>query len=171
MTGPLHFNTERLLIEPLSIADSNFIFELVNSEGWLKFIGDRNIKSTADALPYIERILANKDIFYWIVKLKSNNDSIGIITFIKRGYLEHHDIGFAFLPTFFRTGYAFEATNKVLEYVIPKYNLSEVLATTVPENVSSIKLLNKLGLSFQKQIEIENVSLHVYGASADKLKV
>ncbi len=165
----LHFKTDRLLIEPLTMEDASFILELVNTEGWIKFIGDRGIKSKSDALTYIQKILENKDIFYWIVKLKNNEDSVGIITFIKRGYLEYHDIGFAFLPKFFKNGYAYEATNKVLKYVIWEYNLSNILATTVPENVSSIKLLNKIGLNFQKEMEIENKSIHVYGVSTDKL--
>jgi len=60
--------------------------------------------------------------------------------------LEHHDIGFAFLPSFSNNGYAYEAANTVLKNVIHKYNLSHIFATTVPKNIISIKLLKKLGL-------------------------
>lgn len=169
MAHKSNLSTNRLLIEPIVLQDSDFIFELVNTEGWIKFIGDRNVKSTIDAYNYIQKILSNKDISYWTVKLKNNEVTIGIITFIRRSYLEYHDIGFAFLPKFFKSGFAYEATIKVLEYVIPEYKLSNILATTVPENVSSIKLLNKMGLKFLKQIEIENKSIHVYGVSSGKI--
>ncbi len=165
----LQFKTDRLLIEPLTIEDADFIFELVNTEDWLKFIGDRNIKSKANAFTYIQKILRNKDIFYWIVKLKGDEDSVGIITFIKREYLDYHDIGFALLPKFFKKGYAHEATINILKYVVQEYKLSNILAISSPENVSSLKLLNKIGLRFQKEIEIEHKSLHIYGASTDKL--
>lgn len=170
MTQQLNFETERLFLKLLSKDDADFIFELVNTEGWLKFIGDRNIRSEADALLYIQKILDNKDIIYWLVKLKNDDDKIGIITFIKRDYLQYHDIGFAFLPRYFDKGYAYEAAMKVLEYVIPEYNLTNILATTVTANSSSIKLLTKMGLNFREELEIQNIKLQVYGTSTDKLK-
>ncbi|HKJ49022.1 MAG TPA: hypothetical protein VJ973_08030, partial [Christiangramia sp.] len=47
------FETQRLIIRPTSIEDKDFIFELLNSPKWLRFIGDRNIKSSTDAENYI----------------------------------------------------------------------------------------------------------------------
>lgn len=161
--------TQKLSIEPLVIEDNMFIFELVNTNGWLKFIGNRNITSYEDAIAYIKRILANENICYWVVKLKNQNEPIGIITFIKREYLKHHDIGFGFLPTASKKGYAYEATMAVLEKLITEESLQHILATTVPENISSIKLLNKIGLIFDREIEIDNEKLNVYGTSTDKI--
>ena len=163
--------TERLIIQPLTLNDDSFILELVNTEGWIKFIGNRNVTSTSESGAYIQKILENKNISYWVVKLKDSQDSIGIITYIKRDYLPHHDIGFAFLPNFSKQGYAFEATTAVLQKLVSERNLSYILATTVPENINSIKLLKKMGLVFEKEMEVENEKLHVYGASADKLKL
>ncbi len=159
--------TARLLIKPLTITDYNFIFELVNTEGWIKFIGNRNIKSQVEAAAYIQNILGNKNVSYWVVKLKDKQDKIGIVTYIKRAYLEHPDIGFAFLPNFCKKGYAYEATNAVLNQIIREGNLSHIFATTVPENISSIKLLKRIGLVFEREIEVEKERLHVYGASTD----
>src|SRR4051794_25146970 len=111
MDVPTFVVTSRLMIKPLTLEDNNFIFELVNTKGWLKFIGKRNITSLHESSAYIQRILENENIFYWVVKLRDNQHSIGIITYIKRTYLDHHDIGFAFLPKFCNKGYAYEATN------------------------------------------------------------
>jgi [ribosomal protein S5]-alanine N-acetyltransferase len=157
--------TYRLLIEPLTITDTSFILELVNTEGWLRFIGDRNVRSEADAETYIQRILQNQNICYWVVKLKDGIEKIGVISYIKRDYLEHKDIGFAFLPQFFNKGYAYEATSGILERVLREDKLTHILATTIPENTSSIRLLEKMGLSFEKEIQVEKDTLHVYGAS------
>src|SRR4051812_3265439 len=101
--------TSRLVIKPLTLEDDNFILELVNTKGWLKFIGNRNITSPDESSAYIQRILENENIFYWVVKLKDDQVSIGIITYIKRTYLDYHDIGFASLPKFSKKGYAYEA--------------------------------------------------------------
>jgi RimJ/RimL family protein N-acetyltransferase len=156
------FNTERLMLTALNNHESKFIFELLNTEGWIKFIGDRNIKSLTDADAYITRICNNKNVTYWVVKTKENNSSIGIITLIKRDYLEHHDIGFAFLPKFGKHGYAYEAANIILNYLFSIGSHKKILATTIPENTKSIQLLEKLGLHFEKEIMIENETLHLY---------
>ncbi len=105
--------SERLLIRQLNIHDDKFIFELVNTEGWLKFIGNKHIGLPDGAKAYIQKILANENIFYWVVQSRIHEENMGLITFIKRDYLEHHDIGFAFLPRFSKNGYAYEATMAV----------------------------------------------------------
>jgi len=162
-------STARLLLEPLSESDSEFIIELLNTEGWIKFIGNRNIHSIADAIAYIQKINGNKNITYWTVKLKdTKNSQIGLVTLIKRDYLEHNDIGFAFLPQFYAKGYAYEAANAVLSYLSKNKLATNILAETLPENTSSIKLLEKLGLRFEKEMEIENETLHIYEASLAK---
>jgi [ribosomal protein S5]-alanine N-acetyltransferase len=154
--------TDRLLIEPLSESDGTFILELVNTDGWIKNIGNRNVNTQTEAIAYIQKINENKNVAYWTVKLKTTNEAIGIITFIKRDYLEHNDIGFALLPNFSGKGYAFEAAEIVLNFLKQDNSFTTILATTIPENISSISLLKKLGLEFDKVIEIENETLHVY---------
>lgn len=99
--------TERLTLALLTDSDHEFVRELVNSSGWLEFIGDRNVHSTADALAYINRILNTQDLFYWVVRLKDGNTPIGIISFLKRSYLEHFDLGFAMLPSFNGVGHIY----------------------------------------------------------------
>ncbi|MEP7143259.1 MAG: GNAT family N-acetyltransferase [Ferruginibacter sp.] len=156
------FITERLSIDLVTINDDGFILELVNSKGWLDYIGDRGIHSKEEAVSYIEKILNNQNFTYWVVRLKDNNIPIGIISFIKRSYLKHYDIGFAFLPNFEGHGYGFEAAKEVLLKVIQHPEHLYILATTVPQNINSIKLLKKLGLQFNEEIKVENEMLQVY---------
>lgn len=161
--------TARLLLKPLALSDASFIFELVNTEGWLTFIGNRNITSAADALAYIQKILENENTAYWVVEHADSHEKIGIVTFIKRDYLPHHDIGFALLPRFCKNGYAYEATSAVLNYLISHRNLSYIFAITIPENERSIKLLQRIGFRFEKDIDIAEKTVQVYGMSAGKL--
>jgi RimJ/RimL family protein N-acetyltransferase len=144
--------TDRLLLEPLTTAYNNFIFELVNTDGWIKFIGNRNVNSAVDATAYIEKIINNPALVYWVIKLKENGTPIGIITLIKRDYLEHHDIGFALLPDFEKQGYAYEACKKVLDALSEGSLHTQILAITLRDNSNSITLLGKLGLRFEKEI-------------------
>jgi [ribosomal protein S5]-alanine N-acetyltransferase len=155
-------STARLLLNVITEDDHDFVQSLVNSKGWLEFIGDRNVHSKQDAIDYIRRIKNTQDLIYWVVRLKDINTAMGIVSFMKRSYLEHFDIGFAFLPEFIGCGYAYEAAEKVLSIVAKDPTYSPVLATTIPHNTNSVRLLTKLGLHFEKEIEVEKEKLHVY---------
>jgi RimJ/RimL family protein N-acetyltransferase len=154
--------TERLTLNVLTTDDYEFIMAILNTKGWIEFIGDRNIHSKDDAIAYIQRINDTQNLTYWVVKLTDTNTPIGIISFIKRKYLEHFDIGFAFLPEFNGHGYASEAAKEVLSIAGKYPEYATILATTIPHNLQSIKLLTKLGLHFEKEIEVDNEKLCLY---------
>ena len=160
-------STNRLSLHALSLQDHELIQELVNTKGWLQFIGDKNVHSQEDAINYIKRINGMQNLYYWVVCLKDNLAPIGIITFMKRTYLDHFDIGFAFLPQYNGKGYAYEAAKEVLSIVSEMPEHSIVLATTLPDNISSIRLLTKLGLCFVREIEVGSEKLYVYSNATD----
>lgn len=166
MNNTTSLPTERLLLEPLNEEDSLFILELVNTEGWTTFIGNRNIHSDQEALKYIRKITENPDIRYWTAKLKENSHPIGVITYIKRTYLSHPDIGFAFLPAFSGRGYAYEGAQAILNKLTLGKGDMPVLATTLPDNVKSIQLLHRLGMEFEREIEVEKEMLQLYSLSS-----
>jgi [ribosomal protein S5]-alanine N-acetyltransferase len=156
--------TERLLLQHITAADNYFVLELVNTPGWLTYIGDRNIHTLAEATNYLEKIINNTAIIYWTVFVKATKQPIGIISFIKRAYLDHPDIGFAFLPNFIGKGYAYEAATKVIQQIQKENTVVTLLATTVPNNHASIKLLQKLGFVFENEI-LQEETLHIYKKS------
>jgi len=158
-----NFITTRLTLEALQPGDDHFIYELVNSPGWIAFIGNRNINGIGDAAAYIQRILHNPDIRYWVVSLKEGKVPVGIITFIKRETLEHPDLGFAFLPGHEGKGYAYEAAKTVLDTLVAAKTYNRILATTIPDNIRSIHLLEKLGFGFDHEMKDEKEILRVYG--------
>ena len=154
--------TARLVLNNLSEDDYEFICSLVNSKGWLEFIGNRNVHSKQDAIEYIRRLRNTPNLYYWVVTLKNSTTAIGIISFLKRSYLEHFDIGFAFLPQYNGHGYAYEAAEKVLSIAGNKTEYATILATTVPQNEKSIRLLTKLGMHFEKEIEADHQKIYVF---------
>jgi len=162
--------TNRLTLRKLGEEDCSFILELMNSEGWLKFIGDRNVRNETDSLKYIESIINKDNVIYLVVTLKDDTQ-IGIITLIKKDNLEFHDIGFAFLPSYNNNGYAFEASKVVLSYIENSTDFRAILAATVPQNKNSIKLIEKLDLSFYKTDIHENDELRLYIMDLDKVKI
>jgi [ribosomal protein S5]-alanine N-acetyltransferase len=164
-----HYQTDRLELDELSYADSEFFLELVNSPEWLTYIGDRKIRTPKDARAQIKKIKDNPDANYWVVRLNDQLIPIGIITFIKRSYLDHYDIGFAFFSKYGGRGYAFEASTAVLRDVLMNKKYSLIHAITVAENANSIKLIEKLGLSYWMNLQVENDPLLLYSAKAADL--
>ena len=161
--------SDRLILNPLAVGDSNFILELLNTEGWLRFIGDRSVHSENDARVYIQRIIDDPEDNCWVTRLKSNNTPIGIVTFMKRDYLESHDIGCALLPLYENNGYAYEATNALLHEVIHSSTHIHISSITSPNNFKAITLVSKLGLEFRKNIQVKKEKLQVYGAHVDRI--
>lgn len=150
--------TSRLILRLMTIEDYQFIKILVNTEGWITFIGDRKIQTEEDSKNYIQKILDNKNINYWIVSLKSDTTPVGVVTLIKRESLEFQDLGFAFLPEFNGNGYAFEAS----EFLLNTLSNQTISAITIPENDKSIILLEKLGFLFKEETVIDSEALLVY---------
>ncbi|HMT30547.1 MAG TPA: GNAT family N-acetyltransferase [Bacteroidia bacterium] len=158
----LSLSTPRLTINPISINDYAFIQSLLNTPGWIQFIGDRKIHSEEAAKNYLQKILDNPNVHYWIVRLKDGGVPIGIVTFMIRNYLEDYDFGFAFLPEYGKQGFAFEAASEVLKELKKNPEYKQILAITLPENISSINLLERLGFMYDKNILIDNEELKLF---------
>lgn len=163
--------TERLHLNLLKNDDHPFILELVNTPGWLQFIGDRNIRTEEEAKAYIQKVTENPQIHYWTVTPVNEERAVGIITLVKREYLEYSDIGFAFLPDFEVKGYAAEATRAVLYSVPEILQDDKILAITTEENRRSVKLLEKLKFCFDGVIEADGKTLWRYSMDKNHLLI
>lgn len=150
--------TKRLFLRHLSTDDAEFVLELINEPAWIRNIGDRGIRTEDAARQYIlDRIVASYEKFgfgLWLVGLKESGASIGICGLIKRDSLEDVDIGFAFLERFWSKGYAVESASAVINYGRNSLGLKRVVAITVPDNRGSIKVLEKIGMEFEKMIKM-----------------
>ncbi len=160
------FLTDRLSLDIIDETDYVFVRTLVNTAGWLEFIGDREVHSDEDARHYIQKIKNTSGLFYWVVKRKNDETALGIVSFLKRHYLDHFDLGFAFLPEFEGYGYAFEAARTVLYTALKQKAHNTVLATTFPANIKSIRLLEKLGFVFMDKIKNAGHVLLLYRINA-----
>lgn len=164
--------SERLMLRPFTISDSDFIIELLNTEGWIKYIGDRNVKTTEDARNY----LLNGPIKSYeingfglsLVELKETRAPIGMSGLLRREYLDHPDIGFAYLPNYIGKGYAYEMAKKIIQNGFDEININKIQAITLPENFSSVKLLKKLGFNYEKNFISKDTNEELSLYSIDK---
>jgi RimJ/RimL family protein N-acetyltransferase len=154
--------TERLVLRGMAPEDAPFYLELVNDPAWLRYIGDRGVRTLEEARAAILRgpvaMQERLGFSLYLTELKAGAAPIGICGLIKRDGLDDVDIGFAFLPQFCGQGYAFEAAAAVMIHAHRVIGLNRLVAITAPGNQSSIRLLEKLGLRFERMVRLTESS-------------
>ncbi|MBZ2209231.1 GNAT family N-acetyltransferase [Massilia soli] len=148
--------TERLRLRTLDRNDAVFYLALVNTPGFIEFIGDRGIRTLDAAAQAIAdgpmAMQARLGHSIYLVEDRHSGEPLGMSGLIKRDTLDHVDIGYAFLPEHCGKGYACEAGKAVVEHARRDIGLERLLAITSPGNAASISLLEKLGLRMEKTI-------------------
>ena len=152
--------TERLILKPVSVVDAEFIYQLYNSPRFIEFIGDKNIRSVADAEKYIKnRFLPQiEKLGYgnYVITQKDDGKKLGSVGVFEREGLDVPDIGFSLLPDYEGKGYGFEAASVLLDKAFKEFGLKKISAITSDPNLSSRKLIEKLGLTYQNKVQLPN---------------
>ena len=152
------FDTERLYLRPTQEEDAEFILELVNSPKFIQYVGDRSIHSVGNARKYIrDKMLPQlKKLGFanYTVIRKKDQQKIGTCGLYNRNGIDGFDIGFAFLPDFENQGYGFEAASIIMLAGFKEFQIQKINAYTTKDNLSSQKLLNKLGFTNAGTIQL-----------------
>jgi RimJ/RimL family protein N-acetyltransferase len=150
--------TERLELRELSLADDEFILELLNEPGFLRHIGDKGVRTLGDAREYIAQGPAQSygrfGFGLYLACLAGGDEPVGICGLLKRDTLADVDLGFAFLSRYCRKGYATESAAAVLDYGRRRFKLKRIVAIAAPENYGSIAVLEKIGLKFERMVRL-----------------
>jgi RimJ/RimL family protein N-acetyltransferase len=152
--------TERLNLRRLNAGDAAFMLELLNDESFLRNIGDRGVRTIDAAAQYILQgpveSYARYGFGFWLVELKESGTPAGICGLVKRDTLPDVDIGYAFLPRFRASGYAYESAAAVMSYARDTLGLARVLAIVNRDNAGSIRVLEKIGLKFERVVRLSD---------------
>lgn len=166
--------TERLILREAEPGDAAFVLDLLNQPSFKKYIGDRGVRTVEHARAYVASRFTssyrNNGFGLWVMELKANATPIGLCGFVSRKELPDPDIGFALLPPFERQGYAFEAAEAVMRYGRDTLRLPRVLAITTLDNESSGRLLEKIGLAFDREIEMGAEVLKLFSSEAGEAR-
>ncbi len=154
--------TERLILRRLSTDDAAFILELLNDPAWLRFIGDKGVRTLEDARSYIlngpVEMYARLGFGLFMTELKDGAVPIGICGLLKRDSLPDVDIGFALLPRFWAQGYAREAASATMAYGRDVLGLKRIVAITTLDNHSSARVLEKIGMRCERTVRLSSDS-------------
>jgi RimJ/RimL family protein N-acetyltransferase len=149
--------TERLVLRQLDLNDAEFILELLNEAAFLRFIGDKGVRTVSDAREYILKGPMDsygRHGFGLYATCLLDGTPAGICGLVKRDGLADVDVGFAFLSRHRSKGYAVESASAVLAHARRVLRLQRIVAITSPENLVSIAVLEKIGLKFERTIRL-----------------
>jgi RimJ/RimL family protein N-acetyltransferase len=159
--------TARLRLRSATLDDADFYLALLNDPGFLAHIGDRGVRTLDEARRALEEgplaMQAARGHSLYVVELKESGVALGMCGLIKRETLDGVDLGYAFLAAHCGQGYAYEAGRAVLE-LAPSLGLRRVLAITSPNNLASNHLLRKLGMRFERYVQLrpEDAGTNLY---------
>jgi len=166
--------TERLRLRTMTLDDDDFVLELLNSPSWIKYIGDRKVRTKEAAKEYlINKVLPDYEKLgfgFYIIERLEDQVTIGNCGLTRRESMDHADIGYSLLDKYTGQGYAFEAARAILNHGFTIHKLDHIAAITTADNHRSIHLLNKLGLGFNKMINLpgDDEELMLFGIDAPK---
>ena len=159
MVPPVHdLHTGRLVLRQLTTADAPFMVQLLNEPSWLRYIGDRGVRTAEDAVRYIETgprtMYCRYGLGLYHVGLAASGQSVGVCGLLKRESLEDVDLGFALLPAFWGQGYAREAATAVLAHARRVLGLQRIVAVVLRHNAPSRRLLEVLGFTLERPVRL-----------------
>ena len=146
----LILETPRLRLRWFTTADAAFVRRLLNDPGWLANIGDRGVRTRAQAARWIESrhvaVYGRLGFGFWAVERREDGVVIGMCGLIQRDSLPEADVGYALLPRYRGHGYAREAAAACVAYAHEVLGLPEVWGITGPDNQASAAVLAAIGL-------------------------
>lgn len=151
--------TERLSLREMSERDAAFMLELLNDTDFKRFIADRGVRTLEGAARYIEERFAESyrqhGFGLWLVETKEGREAAGICGLLNRGEpVPGVEVGYAFLPSFRGKGYAYEAASAAKAYARDALKLPRLHAVVNPDNDASIRVLEKLGMRFERMVRL-----------------
>ena len=144
--------TERLILRPGNLADAPFLLDLNSDPDVIRYTGDVSLTNILEAEKLVKERLIPQFSQYKMSRFS---------TFLKDGtYIgwcglkffpetQEVDLGYRFKKMYWGKGYATEASFITLKYGFETLGLKRIIAKAMPANVGSIKVMQKLKMTFR----------------------
>jgi len=156
--------TDRLYLREMTITDAENAYLLNLDPDVIKYTGDEPFESVDNA----KMFLANYDHYKkydfgrWAVINKTNDEFLGWCGLKYAPKLDEYDIGFRFFKKHWNKGYATESAEACINLGFSKYKMTEIVGRAMKENLGSIRVLEKIGLTYLKSFDFEGQEGEVY---------
>lgn len=156
--------TNRVLLRKFDISDAENFYELNSNPNVIKYTGNSAFKDVNEAREFLENYSDYQRNGYgrWAVINKSTNQFLGWCGLKYDEDLDETDIGFRFFEHFWNQGFATESAKACIDYGFNELHLKTIVGRAMKENMASIKVLEKIGLKFEKAFDFDGQEGVVY---------
>lgn len=149
--------TERLLLRELDAGDAESFYALNLNPNVIRYTGDEAFENSDAAKQFLHDYKDYETNGYgrWAVIDKSNGAFLGWCGLKYSKDAGETDIGFRFFENHWNKGYATESAGACLNYGFDKLGLNSIVGRAMADNAASVKVLEKLGLVFEKEFEFD----------------
>jgi len=154
--------TDRLTVRHFTLEDAPFVLRLLNEPSFLANIGDKGVRNEEDAQRYLRdgplASYAAHGFGLSAVQLAATGELIGMCGLLQRPTLDAPDLGYAFLPEHWGSGYAVEAADGVVAHARDELGITTLLAITSLDNEASIRVLRRVGYHEIGEVTLEGAT-------------
>lgn len=161
------FETPRLILRRFTIEDAYLIQELNSDEEVLKYLHERRLETIDQAKNIITTIILpqyRKNLGRWAINTKYNNEFIGWCGLKYRSDSDEIDLGYRLKRSAWGKGFATESAMNTLEHAFKKLQLKLITGRAHIENISSLKVLEKIGMQFSREEIVDGCPVKTYTA-------
>jgi ribosomal-protein-alanine N-acetyltransferase len=147
--------TDRLLLREFDINYAESFYELNLNPNVIKYTGNSAFKDIDEARVFLENYsdYRRNGFGRWAVINKVNQEFLGWCGLKYDEKLDETDIGFRFFEHFWNKGFATESAKACINYGLKKLNLKTIVGRAMKENTASIKVLEKIGLQYDRDFD------------------
>ncbi|MGI8314796.1 GNAT family N-acetyltransferase [Halobacillus mangrovi] len=153
----MDLNTERLWIRKFKPTDWRAVYSYTSDREVMRFLPE-GVHTEKDSKAFVNQNCDGVAKHFPVITLE-NNQLIGHMTFHKYFGDHTYEIGWVFHRDHHNKGYASEAAQALLKYGFETIQLHRIIATCQPENYSSHRVMEKIGMRkegfFKKCIPME----------------
>lgn len=146
--------TERLRLRQLSLADEPFILKMGKDPDVMRFITNGETKNAEESKADLKRWIGygdNGKTGIWAAEVKATGAFLGWFCLKSLDDTDEIEIGYRFLKEHWGNGYATEGAKRLLQYGFEELKLERIVAVAIKENLASTRVMEKIGLSYEKE--------------------
>ncbi|WP_333600233.1 GNAT family N-acetyltransferase [Flavobacterium sp.] len=153
----LILETERCYLRELTVNDAPDFYLLNQDEDVIKYTGDKAFANIEEAKSFLQNYDQYQKYGYgrWAVIAKSNEAFLGWCGLKYAPDLDEVDVGFRFFKRYWNQGYATETAQACLAYGFTTLHLDTIVGRAMEENTASIKVLEKIKMTFVKKFNFD----------------
>lgn len=172
ISSKLYIETERLLIRPFKMEDVEPSYVMDSDPEVSRYTGERGVVSKKEIeRRIVENVFGDYEKYGFgrlAVELKSENKFIGFTGLKYLEDMDEVDLGYRFMKKYWGKGIATESAKACLNLAFETLGLGKLIAMVLPENIASIRVLEKLNFEYGKDIFEDDLIVKLYSLNKEK---